>query len=94
MPAQDGVGGEKRADLGKEHAVKDFPFDRQAAALVVVQQDPALAEFLPEHLVLGPEVINNLLLLAVDPAGKDEMEQLPGLKDEVMVDPMPWKKMA
>jgi hypothetical protein len=65
MPAQDGVGGEKRGDLGKELAAKDFPFDRQATALVIVQQDL------------------ELLLLAVDPAGQDEMEQLPGLQDEV-----------
>ena len=54
MPAQDGVGGEKSADLSQELAAKDFTFDGQTAALVVVQQDPAFAEFLSEHLVLGP----------------------------------------
>ena len=74
MPAQDGVGGEKSADLSQELAAKNFTFDGQTAALVVVQQDPVIAEFLSEHLVLGPEVINDLLLLLVDPAGKSEME--------------------
>jgi hypothetical protein len=42
-----------------------------------------LPQFLSEYLVLGPEVINGLLLLVVDPAGEDEMEQLPRLKNEV-----------
>src|SRR5436190_21371522 len=83
MPAQDGVGGEKSADLSQELAAKDFTFDGQTAALVVVQQDPVFAEFLSEHLVLGPEVINDLLLLLVDPIGEDEMKQLPGLKNEI-----------
>jgi hypothetical protein len=83
MPAQDGVRGEEGTNLSQELAAKDFPFDSQAAALVIVQQDPALAEFLTEHLVLGPEIIDDLLLLVIDPAGKDEMEQLPRLEDKV-----------
>lgn len=81
MPAQDRVGSEKSPDLGQEHAAEDFPFDGQAAAFVVFQQDAAFAEFLPRHLVLGPKVFNDLLML-VDPARKDEMEQMPGLKNE------------
>jgi hypothetical protein len=60
MPAQDGVGSEESesADLVKELATKDFTFDGQQAALVVVQKDSPFSEFLSEYLVLGPEVIN------------------------------------
>src|SRR6267378_6131948 len=83
MPAQDGVGSEKCPDLAKEVAAKDFAFDSQAAALFVIQQDAAFAKLLPKHLVLGSQVFNDLLLLLVDPASKDKMEQLPGLKDEI-----------
>jgi hypothetical protein len=82
------------ADLGQERAAKDFPFDCQAAALVVVQSEAALAEFLAEHLVIGSEVINGLLLLAVDPASEDEMEQLPRLKDEIHGGPVVVEKDA
>ena len=58
MPAQDGVGSEPSADLVEELATKDFPFDGQAAALVIVEKDSPLAEFLSQYLVLGSEVIN------------------------------------
>jgi hypothetical protein len=37
MPAQDGVGSEQSADLVEELAAKDFPFDSQPAALVIVE---------------------------------------------------------
>jgi hypothetical protein len=45
---------------------KDFPFDSQTAALVVVQQDASLAEFFSKYLILGAEAIVDLLLLVVD----------------------------
>jgi hypothetical protein len=66
-----------------EFAAQDFAFDGQAAALFVIQQDAAFAKLLPKHLVLGSQVFNDLLLLLVDPPSKDEMEQLPGLKNEI-----------
>jgi hypothetical protein len=53
MPAQDGIGGEKSADLSQELASQDFALDGQASALVVVEQDPFLADDLPEYLVLS-----------------------------------------
>ncbi len=52
--------GEKSADLGQELASQDFAFDGQAAALVVVEQNPLLPDDLPEYLVLRAEVINAL----------------------------------
>ncbi len=36
-----------------------------------------------EDLVLGAEAVNDLLLLPVDPARKDDEQQLPRLKDEI-----------
>ena len=33
--------------------------------------------------ILGTQVIDRFLLLAVDPAGQDGEEELPGLEDEV-----------
>jgi hypothetical protein len=34
-------------------------------------------------LVLGQQVVNHLLLLPIDPAGKDDEIQLPGLENEI-----------
>jgi hypothetical protein len=51
--------------------------------LVVVEQNAALAEYFSKYLVLGPEVIIDLLLPLVDPTGEDEMEEMPRLKNEV-----------
>jgi len=40
-----------------------FAFDGQAAALVVVEQDPSRAELFLEHLIFGAEVFDELVLL-------------------------------
>jgi hypothetical protein len=34
-------------------------------------------------LVFGSQILDHLLLLAIDPAGEDEQQELPGLEDEV-----------
>ena len=47
------------------------------------EEDPALAEFLFEDLVLRAEVFDDFLLLTVAPAGQDGDQELPGLEDEV-----------
>jgi len=92
MPTEDCIGGEKGAYLAQELATKAFSFHGQAAALAVVQQDATLAKFFSKYLILGPEVVIDLLLLVVNPAGEDEMEQLPGLKNEVHSGPVALKE--
>jgi hypothetical protein len=82
VPAQDGVGGEGGADLVEDLPAKDLAPDRQASPLVVVEPDPLLAVGLPQDLVLGAEIIDHLLLLPVDHAGKDGQEKLPWLENE------------
>jgi hypothetical protein len=88
MPAEDGIGSEKSADLIEEFAAEDFPFDGQAAALVVVQQDATFADYFPEYLIFRSQVIVDLLLPVVDPAGEDEMEQMPRFKNEANDGPL------
>jgi hypothetical protein len=72
-----GVRREQRADFPQQPASQDFAFDGQAAALVIVEQDPFLAEFFLEDLVFGAEVFDELLLLVVDPAGENGNQKLP-----------------
>jgi hypothetical protein len=48
--------------------------------LVIVKQNPFLAKFFSEHFIFGLQIINSILLFAVDPTGEDEEEQLPRLQ--------------
>ena len=45
--------------------------------------DPALAEFFFEDLVLGAEVLDDVLLLAVAPTGQDGEQELPGPENDI-----------
>jgi hypothetical protein len=63
-------------------ASQDLAFDRQPSALVIVQQDPSLAELLFQDLVFGAKVLDNGLLALIDPASEDGDQQLPGLQGE------------
>jgi len=58
-------------------------FDRQASALVIIEEDSALADLFLEDLILGAKVLDDLLLLPIDPACQDDEEQLLRLKNEV-----------
>src|SRR5262249_47696867 len=89
MPTKNGVGGENSADLIEEFAAEDFPFDSQAAALVVVQQDATFTDYFPKYLIFSSEVIIDPLLPVVDPASEDEMEQMPRLK--IHDGPVAWE---
>jgi len=51
--------------------------------LIVDKQNPFFAELFSEHFILGPQIINYILLVAVDPPGQDEEKQLPWLQNEV-----------
>ena len=54
----------------------------QCATLFIAQQDSFLAKFLAKYLILRAQVVDDLLLLAVDPAGKNDQRQLPRLQNE------------
>jgi hypothetical protein len=69
MPAQDRVWRNNVGDLSEHLAPDDLPFDSQASPLVVVEPDALLAVCFSQDLILGPQVLNDLLLLPVDPAG-------------------------
>jgi hypothetical protein len=83
VPAADGVGREGGTDLAEDLPTEDLALDRQAATLVVDEPDPSLAVGLLQDLVLGAEVLDDLLLLPVDQAGEDGQEKLSRLQDEV-----------
>ena len=44
-------------------------------------------ELLSEHTILGPKVLDHVLLLAIDPAGQDQDQELPRLQKGLHNDP-------
>ena len=58
-------------------------FDSQTSSLVIGERDTLLAVGFLQDLILGAQVFDDLLLLPVYPACKDEEEKLPGLQDKV-----------
>ena len=88
MPSKNRVGCKQRADFFKQFVAQDLTFDGQATSLIVGQQNSFLANLFLENLILGTKVIDDDLLLAIDPAGQDDETQLPRPQNEVHGSPM------
>src|ERR1019366_7560432 len=82
MPAQNGVRREERTDLLQCLAAQDLAFDSQAASLIVIEQNPFLADLLAQHLVLRTQILDPFLLLVVDPPSENGQQKLPRLQNE------------
>ena len=74
MPTKQGVGGHNRADFLEGLAAQNLSFDGQAAPLVIIEQDAFLAELLFQYLVFSPQVLDNILLMTINPTRDDEEE--------------------
>jgi hypothetical protein len=72
VPAQDCIRSQNRGHLLRHPSAEHFAFNCQRPALVIVEQDTFHAELLSEHTILGPKVLDHVLLLAIDPAGQDQ----------------------
>ena len=83
MPAEDGVGSEQRADLLETLPAEKLGLHGQSPSLIIVEQDPFLANPLLEYPVLRDQVMDHFLLLALDPADQDEEIDVPRLQNEV-----------
>ena len=69
----------------QELAVRNFVLDDQPLTLVVVEHDPFLPRLFLEHLILGTQGFDHVLLLFVDPAGEDGQQQCQGCRMKLMV---------
>ena len=87
MPAHDGFGSHDGGEFVEHPAAEDLAFDGEPASLVVVEEYSFLSELLPEYLILSEEVLDGVLLPAIDPAGEDEEQQVPWLKLRFHVPP-------
>jgi hypothetical protein len=80
MPAEDCIRSHDADQLLEHLAPEDLAFDGQAPALIIVREDSLLPELLSEDPILRYEVLNSVLLSAIDPAGQDQEQELPRLK--------------
>ncbi len=72
VPAPNRFGSDDGGKLVEHLAPEDLTFDGQAPALVVVKEDSMLPELLSEDPILRYEVLDSVLLCAIDPAGKNQ----------------------
>jgi hypothetical protein len=75
MPGQERVGAHDGADLAKCSATQVLRLGRQPNALVVRESQSSRSELLPEHAILGLEIVDYLALLLVDPAGQGDKKK-------------------
>jgi hypothetical protein len=67
MPRQERVRAHDSGDLLEHSPPQRLHLAGQANALIVGEAQPARAELLAEHAVLGLEILDHLALLLVDP---------------------------
>jgi len=75
-PTPKRVGTDDRGDPGQDPAVEAVGHNGQTTTLAVVQAWRLPAKELLENGVLGPEIFDQVLLLAVDPPGAEDNEEL------------------
>lgn len=76
MPPQQGVGADDRGHYRKQLVAELLGPDCESAALLVVESQTPIAELLSQHLVLFAEIVNDVLLLLVEPAGESDGDEL------------------
>ena len=83
MPTQNRIGRHDAREFLEEFVPQRLPFDRQPPPLVIIQQNALLASFFAKNLVLGSEILDDLLLLPIDPIRQNDEQQLPRLQNEI-----------
>jgi len=76
IPSEDGVRRDDPGDLAEHLAAQQLALHGKAPALFVGQARPTATKLLSEDAVLFEQVVDGLLLLAVDPAGEHQQEEV------------------
>jgi hypothetical protein len=76
VPGQQRIGRDDAGEATQGGSAKNLGPDRESAPLLVRQPTPSLAELLPQDPVLLAEVLDDVLLPVMDPAGNSEDEEV------------------
>ena len=82
MPPENSVGRDNRCDFLQHLPSQDLTFDSQPLTLLITEKDTSLSQLLFQNLVSRDQVLDDLLLLTVDPSGRAHKEELPRLQDK------------
>ena len=75
MPGQQGVRSNDRGHIGKRLVAQLLGPNRQTAVLLVIESQPPITELLPQDPILFAEIVNDVLLLLVEPAGERNRDE-------------------
>ena len=76
MPRQQGVGRDERVQILEHPAAQGLRLGSQTPVLGVREPEPAGGDLLAQDPVLFLEIVNDIALLLVDPAGEGDDEKL------------------
>ncbi len=80
VPGQDRVRSDDRRHVAQDLSTERLAFHREPSSLVIGEAETLATELAFEDAVLLDEVINHILLMAVDPSSDGDQKELPGLK--------------
>ncbi len=80
VPGQDRVRSDDRRHVAQELSTERLAFHREPSSLVIGEAETLATELAFEDAVLLDEVINDILLVTVDPAGDGDQKELPRMK--------------
>ncbi len=76
MPGEQGIGGDQRLNLTKGATTKGPGLRGQTPALRIREAKPTGGKLFPQDAILFLEIVNDVTLLLVDPAGHGDDEAL------------------
>ena len=76
VPAKDGIGRDDGVEALEHTPGQQAALAREAAALVIGEPEPAATQLLAENPILLDEVVDDGLLAAVHPSGKEQEQEL------------------
>ena len=76
MPGEQGIGGDQRLKLTERAATESLGLCRHAPPLPVRETEPACRDVFPQHTIFFLEIVDDVALLLVDPAGHGDDEEL------------------
>jgi hypothetical protein len=83
VPTKDRFRTSNPGNLLEHRPAEDLAFDGQAPPLLFSEQDSLLPNFLPKYPIFDEEIFDHILLLTINPAGENQQQQLPGLKENL-----------
>ena len=72
VPAQERIGPDDSGQFVESFATEDLTLKGQTSTLVVVEQNPTLAELFSQHLILSQQILDRVLLVADTPHRRED----------------------